>query len=113
GYHYIEILNQSARIPVTKLAFVSKSLSPSKTTYDNIYSNATQFSSKVNNKVDFDKAAQEAATPSAVADGIKKNSFLVNGLGSSRDLVKWTYDAKLGDVSPIYTVGENYVVARL
>lgn len=113
GYHYIEILKQSAPIPVTKLAFVSKSLSPSKTTYDNLYSKATQFSSKVNNKEDFDKAAQESSVPTAVADGINKNSFLVNGLGSSRDLVKWTYDAKIGEVSPIYTVGENYVVAKL
>lgn len=113
GYHYIEILNQSTPIPVTKLAFVSKSLSPSKATYDDLFSKATQFSSKVNNKEDFDKAAQESSVPTAVASGINKNSFLVNNLGSSKDLVKWTYDAKIGEVSPIYTVGDNYVVAKL
>jgi len=113
GYHYVEILKQSAPISVTKLAFVSKSLSPTKNTYDNLYSKATQFSAKVNNKEDFDKAAQESGVATAVVNGINQNSFLLNGLGSSRDLVKWVYDAKVGDVSSIYTVGENYVVAKV
>lgn len=113
GYHYIQILNQSPRVPVLKMAFVTKSLSPDKNTYNNIYGNATQFAAKVSNKVDFDKAAQEASVPTAVVDGIDKNSFMLNGLGSSRDLVKWVSDAKVGDISPIYTVGDQYVVAKL
>lgn len=113
GYHYIEILSQSPRIPVSKIAFVTKSLSPDKETYNKIYSEATAFATKVNNKVDFDKAAQESSVPTAVVNGINKNSFLLNGLGSSRDLVKWAYDAKVGDVSPIYTIGDQYVIAKL
>jgi peptidyl-prolyl cis-trans isomerase D len=112
GYHYIEIMNQSASSAVSKLAFVSKELTPDKNTYNNIYSKATQFAAKAG-KGNFDKVAEEMGVSTANADGLDANSFLVRGLGSARDLVKWAYDAKLENVSPIYTVGDNYIIAKL
>src|SRR5690606_27344628 len=47
------------------------------------------------------------------ADNLNENSFLVGNLGSSRELVKWVYGAKEGDVSPIFTIGNQFVVAKL
>ena len=40
--------------------------------------------------------------------------YNVSALENSRDIVKWVFDANLGDVSnTIYTCGDNYVVASL
>ena len=40
--------------------------------------------------------------------------YNVSALENSRDIVKWVFDAKIGDVSnTIYTCGDNYVVASL
>ncbi len=50
--------------------------------------------------------------------GLKKNDFTVGNLGlgqTSRDIVKWAFDAKVGDISPdvhIYTDAANYVDSK-
>jgi len=113
GYHYIEILSQGTPAPVTKVAFVSKSLNANNTTYNAIYSEATQFAANARTAADFDKTVKEKGLMPGFADNLNENSFLVGNLGSSRELVKWVYGAKEGDVSPIFTIGNQFVVAKL
>jgi peptidyl-prolyl cis-trans isomerase D len=116
GYHYIEILKQGAPSPVTKIAFVSKELNVSDNTNDAIYSQATKFAAQTSSGgTAFDKAVKADGLMATPADGLNENSYVVNGLGSSRDLVKWAYDSKtkIGDVSPIYSIGDRYVIAKL
>lgn len=113
GYHYIEILGQGVMAPVTQVAFVSKSLNANNSTYNAIYADATQFAQKAKNSAEFDKAIKADGYTVVAADGINKNSFLVGSLGAARDLVKWVYEAKQGDISPIFTIGNQFVVAKL
>ncbi len=42
---------------------------------------------------------------------IKPADFNIQGLGSSRSLVRWIYSAKLGEVSESFPIGDKYVVA--
>lgn len=113
GLHYIEILKQTGSEAVTELAFIAKTLEPSKTTYDNTYNKAVQFVQQTNSGKAFDQVARELGVTTATAEGLDRNSFLVSGLGSARELVQWSYEAETGHVSPIYTVGDDFVVARL
>lgn len=113
GYFYVQIVKQAAPTNSVKLAFVSRELNVSDNTNNNLYTKATQFASQAKNAAAFDKAAKANGYMTTPADGLNKNSFVVNGLGSSRDLVKWAYDAKMGDVSPVYTINNKYVVAKL
>ncbi|WP_198666714.1 peptidylprolyl isomerase [Taibaiella helva] len=111
GYHYIEILRQGAPEASTKIAFVAKELNISDKTQNDISAKATGFASQASSG--FDKAVKANHYSAIPAGGLNKNSYVVNGLGASRDLVKWAYDAKVGDVSTVYTVGDKYVVAKL
>jgi peptidyl-prolyl cis-trans isomerase D len=113
GYFYVQIVKQGAPTNSVKFAFISKELNISDNTNNNLYTKATQFSSQAKNGAAFDKAAKANGYMVNPADGLNKNSYMVNGLGSSRDLVKWAYDAKMGDVSPVYTINNKYVVAKL
>lgn len=113
GYMYVEILNQKAPTTTSKIAFVARPFNYSETTNNALYQTATQFSSNSKNAKTFDNIAKTKGYNIQNADGLNKNSFVVNGLGSSRDLVKWAYSAKLGDVSTVYTIGDRYVVAKL
>lgn len=45
------------------------------------------------------------------AADIKQNDFNVNGVGQNRQLVRWIYENKTGDVSEPVEVGDRYVVA--
>lgn len=113
GYHFIEIIRQGAPEVSTKLAFVSRELNMSDNTQNAVYTKATQFASQSGNAAAFDKTAKAHGYVPTPSGGLNENSYVVNGLGSSRDMVKWAYEAKLGDVSPVYTVGDKYVVAKL
>jgi len=112
GYHYIEILRQGAPEASTKIAFVAKVLDPSDKTQNDISAKANGFASQAS--TGFDKAVKANHYSAIPAGGLNKNSYVVNGLGASRDLVKWAYGAKVGDVSTVYPIGDDkYVVARL
>lgn len=113
GYHYIEILKQGAPTSSSKLAFVSKTLNVSDNTNNSLYTKASQFAGQAKNGATFDKLAKASGYTPAPADGLNKNSFVVNGIGSSRDLVKWAYAAKIGDISPVYTINNKYIIAKL
>jgi peptidyl-prolyl cis-trans isomerase D len=113
GYHYIEILNQKAPTTSSKIAFVARPFSYSEGTNSALYTSASQFASQAKNAATFDQIAKAKGYQIGSADGLNKNSFVLNNLGSSRDLVRWAYDAKVGDISTVYTIGDKYVVAKL
>jgi peptidyl-prolyl cis-trans isomerase D len=113
GYFYVEILEQKNPTATNKIAFVARPFNFSDSTNNALFALANQFVGNAKNATAFDNTAKIKGYNVASADGLNKNSFLVNGLGSSRDLVKWAYDAKIGDVSPVYTINGKYVVAKL
>jgi len=113
GYHFIEILRQGQPEASTKIAFISKELNMSEASQSAVYTKATQFASQSGNGAAFDKTAKAKGYMATPSGGLNKNSYVVNGLGSSRELVKWAYDAKLGDVSPVFNVNDKYIVAKL
>lgn len=113
GYHYIEILSQSAAVPVNKIAFVSKEFNLSDATSNTIYSKATQFATAATNAAAFEKQAKADGLQLMPVDGINENSTVINGLGASKTLVKWASGAKVGDISPIITIGDQHVIAKL
>ena len=115
GYHYIEILRRGKETSSSKIAFVSKALNADNATYNNLYAQASGFANKVAaNPKNFDREVMAGNLNKQQAVGLNKNSFSVANLGSSSELVKWAYSAKIGDVSPIYTIGGNkFVVAKL
>ena len=48
-----------------------------------------------------------------MAPSVSKNAFQIPGLQSAREVVKWAYTAKPGDVSSSFIVDNNYVIAVL
>ena len=48
-----------------------------------------------------------------LADGLLANTINIPGLESPRELVKWAYDAKIGDVSDVFEFNNKIVVASL
>ena len=60
----------------------------------------------------FANAASEAAVTPRVAT-LAQGDRTIRGLEDSRDVARWAYGAETGDVSEIFTVGKDYVVAML
>ncbi len=79
----------------------------SKETNDALYKEVCDFAHKVKAE-GFDAAAKSVPTSSM---NVTKGSRNVPGLANSVEVVRWANKAKVGDVSEIIKIGENYVVA--
>ena len=60
----------------------------------------------------FNNAASEAAVTPRVAS-LAQGERTIRGLEDSRDVARWAYGAEVGDVSEIFPVGKDYVIAML
>lgn len=113
GVHLIEIEDQKGSSKVVKVAVVDKPLIPSSKTQSAAYAQAQAFLSKTTSNSFAQEVKAEKLKP-VVADDINANASTVNGLESARDVVKWAYGAKAGDVSnQVFELGNQYVVAQL
>lgn len=66
----------------------------------------------VNAKNDFNEAATTATVTPRIAT-LRQGDRMVGGLDESREVARWAFGAKEGDVSEIFTVGDDYVIATL
>lgn len=113
GVHLIEIEDQKGSSKVVKVAVVDKPLIPSSKTQSAAYAQAQGFLSKTSGN-SFSREVKTEKLKLVTADDINANASTVNGLESARDVVKWAYGAKTGDVSnQVFELGNQYVVAQL
>ncbi len=113
GYHYVEVLGQKNFNPSYKIAYLSKPVLASGETVSAASTAAAQFVSAAKGKKEFDATALKSNLTVLTAAEIKQNDFNVNGVGQSRQLVRWVYENKTGNVSDPIEVGDRYVVAMV
>jgi len=113
GYHLVEIEDQKNFNPAYKIAYFSKTISPSQETDEKASGLASQFASESRNAKAFDDNAKKRNYNKLLAADIKPNDMNIAALGSNRQMVKWIYDADRGDVSEMFTIDNKYVVATV
>lgn len=113
GYHYIEIVDQKNFEPAYKIAQLSRRIETSPETDQAASGMASQFAGQSRNAQAFDANAEKQHLQKQFAPDITPTAFSIPGVGISRQLVRWAYDADLGNVSEPFPVGDKYVVALL
>lgn len=113
GYHYIEILDQKNFEPAYKIAYLSRKIETSPETDQAASGLASQFAGESRDAQSFDQTIQKDHLQRLLAPEIQPSEYSIPGLGSNRQLIRWVYDAKVGEVSEPFTVGDKYVVALL
>jgi peptidyl-prolyl cis-trans isomerase D len=113
GYHLIEILDQKNIGQAVKIAYLAKPVAPSRETDSKAYAEANEFAAKNRDQKTFEKTIQEQHLNKRIADKLRPMDHVIPGIGQARELVRWAYDAKKGDVSNVFTFDNNYVVAVL
>lgn len=114
GVHLIEITDRSKESRKLNIGTVERLTEPSDKTFQNIYSKASDFSTKNRTLEAFEAAATEAGYNVRIAANIKPMESKVAGLDNPRPIIQWAYNtAKKGDVSDVYEVGSKYVVVVL
>jgi peptidyl-prolyl cis-trans isomerase D len=113
GYHLIEILDQKNFEPAYKVAYFARRIEPSQETDQNASGLASQFAGENRDKSSFEAAVRKGNLRSVASADIQPTDYNIQGLGSSRLLVRWAYGAKQGEVSESFAIGDKYIVAVL
>ncbi len=109
GKHIVEVTATTAPVQKKQLAIFERSILPSKATYNDYYSKANVLASKSAGKYENFKAA--VAEEGLYAHPVNKMAEGASRLGSidnTKEVSRWAYEAKKGDVSNIITVDNNY-----
>jgi len=113
GYHLVEIVDQKNFEPAYNIAYYARRIEPSQETDQNASGLASQFAGENRDKGAFDQGVKKENLKSTASPEIQPTDFNIQGIGSSRSLVRWVYGAKLGEVSESFPVGDKYIVAVL
>ena len=111
GFHVIQITNAKPTKEAVKVAFLARQINASQETQRNIFAEASKFAAVNNTLEKFRKSELKDQIKNASKLG--KNDYMVFGVGISRELVRWAYDAKVGEVSNVFTLEDKYVVATI
>ena len=96
-----------------QVATITYPVEASAATRRNAHNLAGTFSVNAKGSVEaFNNAASEAAVTPRVAS-LAQGERTIRGLEDSREVARWAYGAETGDLSEIFTVGNDYVVATL
>lgn len=110
GYHVIEILNQKNFEEAYKVAYLSKPIIASQETDITASTAAAQFVSTTKDQKSFDESVSKMKLNKNTADNIRGLDYTAGAL-SSRSLVRWAFDNKVGTVSEPFDLKDQYVVA--
>ncbi len=94
-----------------QIATITYPVEASADTKRNIHAAASTFSVDAKGSVEkFNEAASAAAKTPRVAT-VNQGERTLRGLENSREVVRWAYEAEVGDMSEIFNLGDAYVVA--
>lgn len=113
GYHVIDILSQKDQKTAYKIAFMAKEIVPGDVTINNASLQATKASAEKDAKGLATYAAKNGYSVTQVPSLVKENDFSVGGLEDARPLVRWAFEAKKGEVSEVFSIGDQFVVATV
>lgn len=114
GVHIIEILDQKNMGKRVKVSTVSRKLEPSTTTIRQVFAQAQEFARKSNSSESFEKTVDEMKLNKRILDYVRENDRTLPGLQNPRELIRWAYKAKKGEVGPkVFEFPDKYVVAQL
>ncbi|KAA9041988.1 hypothetical protein FW778_08225 [Ginsengibacter hankyongi] len=112
GWHYIEILDKKNLEPSYKIAYMAKEIAPSDETINDANAAANKLAGQARDKQAFDKyVAQNGLKEVDVPTPIKENDFQLGGLQDARQVVKWAFNAKEGEVSEPFSIKDDFIVA--
>jgi peptidyl-prolyl cis-trans isomerase D len=113
GLHIAEVEDISAASRQVQVANVTKRIEPSTKTMQMVFTKANEFANKNATADAFDKAVKDQNLTKLTEQNIVENARQVGALENSRELVRWSFGAKVGDISKAFEFGNRFVIAKL
>ena len=113
GTHLIEVTERSKSSKKYKIAHLDRQIVYSNTTYQQVFAQAGKFAAENSTYEQFNESSVNENLSKRLADGLLESTNTIPGLENPRELVRWAYTAKLGNVSDVFEFNDKIVVACL
>ncbi len=113
GTHIVELLSKSAMSPKAQFATIVYNVDPSDVTQQEAYNKAGAFLAAAGNTLDGFNAAVTGEGLSSQSAMLTSQSRMIAGFDNSKELIRWAFNGKEGDVSAIFDIDDKYVVAAI
>ena len=107
GNIVLQVTARRAMVDKYDVAVVKHTIDFSKATYSAAYNNFSQYVSENKTLEGLEKNAQKFGYRVQERTDIYNSEHNVAGLRATRETMKWIFDAKAGDVAPLYECGNN------
>ena len=109
------VLDKTEGVAKKKVAILEKTAVPSKETVNGFYSKANTLATKAAGKYEnFQNALKEEGVYAHPVNRMLESADRLGAIENTKEVTRWAYEAKVGDVSNIITVNNNYfIVAAL
>ena len=107
GNVILQVTNRTAMNTKYVAAVIKKTIDFSKDTYNTAYNKFSQFVSESQTFEALEKNAAKYGYKVQERQGIRNTEHYVAGITSTRDALKWIFEAKQGNISPLYECGNN------
>ncbi len=113
GFHVIRITEDKTKKMVCA-GILERAIEASEKTSTTAYNEASQFAANSRDAESFNKNMDEKKMVKRVAEFVRETDNFLPGYNEAREAVRWSFNAKIGDVSEVMTVGgDKYVIATL
>ena len=109
------VLDKTEGVAKKKVAILEKTAVPGKETVNGFYSKANTLATKAAGKYEnFQNALKEEGVYAHPVNRMLESADRLGAIENTKEVTRWAYEAKVGDVSNIITVNNNYfIVAAL
>lgn len=107
GNIILQVLDKKAMTTKTTAAVIKKLVDFSKNTRSNAYNKFSEFVAKNTTVTELEKNAAKAGYHVQSLNDISTAEHYIAGIRGTRDALKWLFEAKQGDMSPLYECGDN------
>ena len=110
-----EVVDRTAPVAKKRVAVLEKSAVPGKETVNSYYSKANTLATKSAGKYEnFQAACTEEGVYAHPVNRMLESASRLGSIDHTKEVTRWAFEAKVGDVSNIITVDNNYfIVAAL
>lgn len=111
GYHIVKVTRLKDNTAY-KVAIVEKAIGPSDATANEVYRRAETFATNLSGTAEFEERAKTEGLNVLESKNLTAGERRIGTLGDARQIVQWLFrDASEGEVSDIFDLQEEYVVA--
>lgn len=107
GNLIVQVVDRRAMINKYTAAVIKKTIDFSKDTYSKAYNKFSSFVSANQTPESIQKNAKSSGYTVQDAKDITTSTHTLVGINATREAMKWLFDAKEGEISPMYACGNN------